>query len=265
MVATPTSVLLRRNYSRKTPSSSTSTAVCSFFLKEIFLHDWWLLKVDKDPHEKRLGIGGFTSRESQGTRVFHSAPISIRLNAVTLKTEDGITITVHGHLNRTRTIENGFPLEVCNHFVFGFPYYWEEFAGLSFDEEPTSFDFSKEISGSNGNKTSSPDSSKSSLPVALDYLPVTVIRDLFMIAPGECGGSILRKNILDDILQTYGGNATDEAPLNCKNMKAEQKRRSNSDVIDAEPRTKKNKRNTVVDCGLRGIGPLTRSRTRMKQ
>ncbi|KAL2522880.1 protein embryo defective [Forsythia ovata] len=154
---------------------------------------------------------------------------------------------------------------VCNHFVFGFPYYWEEFAGLSFDEEPTSFDFSKEISGSNGNKTSSPDSSKSSLPVALDYLPVTVIRDLFMIAPGECGGSILRKNILDDILQTYGGNATDEAPLNCKNMKAEQKRRSNSDVIDAEPRTKKNKRNTVVDCGLRGIGPLTRSRTRMKQ
>lgn len=54
----------------------------------------------------------FPWNRRQGTRVFHSASISERRDAVTLKTEDGITITVHGHLNRTRTIENGFPQEV---------------------------------------------------------------------------------------------------------------------------------------------------------
>ncbi|CAA2958144.1 Hypothetical predicted protein [Olea europaea subsp. europaea] len=261
-MATPTSALLRRSYSRKSLPSSNSTAVLSFFLKEVFLHDWWLIKVDKDPQEKRLGIGGFTCGERQGTRVFHSASISERRDAVTLKTEDGITITVHGHLNRTRTIENGFPQEVCDHFVIGFPYYWEEFAGLSFDEESTSSYFSKEISGSDGNKTSLHDSSKSFLPVAVNDLPVTVMRDLFTISPGDC--SLLKQNILDDILQTYGGNATDKSPLNFKNMEAKQKRRGDIDVIDAEPRTKKNKRNTV-DCAMLGIGPLTRSRTRLKQ
>ncbi|CAI9752804.1 unnamed protein product [Fraxinus pennsylvanica] len=263
-MATPTSVLLRRSYSRKTLPSSTSTAVRPFFLKEVFLHDWWLIKVDKDPQEKRLGIGGFTCRERQGTRVFHSASISKRLDAVTLKTEDGITITVHGHLNTTRTIENGFPQEVCNHFVIGFPYYWEEFAGLSFDEEPTNLYFLKEISGSDGNKTSLHDSSKSSLPMAVYDLPVTVIRDLKMISPGDCGCSMLTHNILDDILQTYRGNAADKAQLNYKNTETEQKRRGSSDVIDAEPRTKRNKRNTV-DRAMLGIGPLTRSRTRLKR
>ncbi|XP_022883390.1 protein EMBRYO DEFECTIVE 1674 [Olea europaea var. sylvestris] len=153
-------------------------------------------------------------------------------------------------------------VEVCDHFVIGFPYYWEEFAGLSFDEESTSSYFSKEISGSDGNKTSLHDSSKSFLPVAVNDLPVTVMRDLFTISPGDC--SLLKQNILDDILQTYGGNATDKSPLNFKNMEAKQKRRGDIDVIDAEPRTKKNKRNTV-DCAMLGIGPLTRSRTRLKQ
>ncbi|KAG6396189.1 hypothetical protein SASPL_142331 [Salvia splendens] len=43
---------------------------------------------------------------------------------------------VHGFLNRSRTLENGFSQEICDHFLIGFPYYWEEFAALSESEEP---------------------------------------------------------------------------------------------------------------------------------
>ncbi|CAA3008510.1 Hypothetical predicted protein, partial [Olea europaea subsp. europaea] len=77
---------------------------------------------------------------------------------------------------------------------------FEQFAGLCVDEEPTNFDFSKEISGSDGNRTSSPDCSKSSLPVALDDLPVTVIHDLIGISPGNCGGALQNLRLVEMFL-----------------------------------------------------------------
>ncbi|CAA3014880.1 Hypothetical predicted protein [Olea europaea subsp. europaea] len=102
-----------------------------------------------------------------------------------------------------KAAENSF--EGLQSFCYWVSILLEEFVGLCVEEEPTNFDFSKEISGSDGNKTSSPGSSKSSLPVALDDLPVTVIHGLIMISPGNCGGSVMGKNIL----QIY-----------CKNMVA---------------------------------------------
>lgn len=53
-----------------------------------------------------------------------------------------------------------------------------------------------------------------------------------MITLGDCGGSILRKSNLVDILQPYGGNAKDETPFNQNNTEAEKNRRGNNDVID---------------------------------
>lgn len=87
---------LSRSFRRKTPSvpsASPRTAICSSFLKQVqissyffscfcyrdgldiysltfnggllqvLLHDWWLIKADADSDGKRLGVGGFTSKE----------------------------------------------------------------------------------------------------------------------------------------------------------------------------------------------------------
>ncbi|KAL1538913.1 hypothetical protein AAHA92_27600 [Salvia divinorum] len=104
--------------------------------KSVLLQDWWLIKVGTDTHGKRLGIGGSTLEGNRGIRCFSSAPIVKRHDAVTLETDDGITLMVHGYLNRSRTLENGFSQEICDHFLIGFPYYWEEFTALSNSEEP---------------------------------------------------------------------------------------------------------------------------------
>ncbi|XP_057769970.1 kinetochore-associated protein KNL-2 homolog [Salvia miltiorrhiza] len=117
--------------------------------KLILLQDWWLVKAGPDSHGKRLGIGGFTSK-GQGIRCFSSAPILKRHDAVTLQTVDGITLMVHGYLNRSRTLENGFSREVCDDFLIGFPYYWEDFAAISDSEEAV---YSKGASPSDAFKT----------------------------------------------------------------------------------------------------------------
>ncbi|XP_047959496.1 kinetochore-associated protein KNL-2 homolog [Salvia hispanica] len=101
----------------------------------VLLQDWWLIKAGPDTHGKRLGIGGSTLEGNRGIRCFSSAPIVKRHDAVTLETDDGIALMVHGCLNRSRTLENGFSQEICDHFLIGFPYYWEEFAALSDSED----------------------------------------------------------------------------------------------------------------------------------
>ncbi|KAK6116204.1 hypothetical protein DH2020_050060 [Rehmannia glutinosa] len=240
-MATPTEALNRRNNRQNCPSTPSTTpysTICSSFLKQVLLHDWWLIKADSDSHGKRLGIGGFTSKESQGIRSFSSAPIVKRHDAVTLRTIDGITVLVHGHLNRSRTLENGFSLEVCEHFLIGFPYYWEEFATLSVSDEQAHFSLSKGIPCSDACKTS---------------------------VPGDHGTNMLCRNIFDDILQKSCDDAfhcsgastakkenlkstvstPDETLLNHKKINAEQKRKGYSNVEDVER-----------------SGPLTRSRAR---
>ncbi|KAG8362649.1 hypothetical protein BUALT_BualtUnG0054600 [Buddleja alternifolia] len=60
-------------------------------------------------------------------RVFSSAPILKRYDMFTLQTADGICVIIKGFINKARTVENGFPSDVFNHFVFGFPPYWKEY------------------------------------------------------------------------------------------------------------------------------------------
>ncbi|KAF2288719.1 hypothetical protein GH714_011392 [Hevea brasiliensis] len=124
--------------------SSTLYLLTLSFLFEIkvSLCDWWLIKADKDFQGKRLAVAGVTSREQQVLRVFHSAPITKRYDVFTLETADGIIVVFQGFINKTRTIENGFPSEVFSHFLFGFPPYWEEYAENCFKQAVSSdFDF----------------------------------------------------------------------------------------------------------------------------
>ncbi|XP_073272216.1 uncharacterized protein [Primulina huaijiensis] len=269
-MAASIAALLRRKPSCKTFSSaSTSTPLCLPHFKEVLLHDWWLIKADSDAHGKRLGVGGFTT-ESHGTRGFLSAPIVKRLDAVTLQATDGITITVNGHLNRSRTLNNGFPLKVCNDFVFGFPFYWEEFAPLSFDRLETG--------------------SENSEHVSLDALPITIQRDLFIGNLGHPESSLAGKNIFDDILQSTSAGTSndgelgskkaspfnmkstvstlDEALLNGLRSKAQRKQKGSKNARIAEPSTNVKlklvqENNDVAGRGVLISGPLTRSRSRL--
>ncbi|KAL3616442.1 hypothetical protein CASFOL_039832 [Castilleja foliolosa] len=242
-MATPTESSIRRKRINKphsappaTPNSAPPTtptsAIRSPFLKQVLLHDWWLIKAGSDSHGKRLGIGGIASKGSQSIRCFSSAHIIKRHDAVTLGTIDGLTISVHGHLNRARTLANGFSHEVCEHFEIGFPYYWEEYGAVSVDEEPTQF-------------------------------PST---------PGDQGTNTSSGDIFDDILQKYDGaihcslassaekieynpttknvdsiSTPDRTLPSHKKTKGEQERRGKGNVGDIE----------------RSGGPLTRSRARL--
>ncbi|XP_047336436.1 kinetochore-associated protein KNL-2 homolog [Impatiens glandulifera] len=117
-------------------------ASTSYFVKTVCLQNWWLIKAENEFDGRRLGIAGQTSREHQAVREFKSAPILKRHDIFTLETVDGVFILMEGFINEDRTKENGFPPEVFNHFVFGFPPLWEEYAKKWCGKEPTDEDAS---------------------------------------------------------------------------------------------------------------------------
>ncbi|KAF5950293.1 hypothetical protein HYC85_012286 [Camellia sinensis] len=170
---------------------------------KVCLHDWWLIKLDMDSNGRTLGVGGLAFRERQTIRAFYSVAIAKRHDTVTLETADGITITITSFINRSITLENGFPAEVCNHFLFGFPCYWEEYAGRCFVEESINRSIPSRISSFDGFDMSSDDGTDS-LPISLSDLPVTRVRDLLMSSVGDSGSCVLAKSLLNDILRKYG-------------------------------------------------------------
>ncbi|KAF3455441.1 hypothetical protein FNV43_RR00068 [Rhamnella rubrinervis] len=201
---------------------STATAkITTASIRSVFLDDWWLLKTNG----KGLAVGGFAARERVGVRVFTSAPISKRHCATTLETTDGLTITICGLINRSHTHENGFPSEVCNHFLLGFPYNWEEYASCSLGEESTDRGASKWISRK----------SENNMQFSL--------------------------NDLLEILRTLENNATDNAGpsinsnMECSHPKGNEKSRLNATLI----KRKKPKAECIM-----GEGVSTRSMTKMK-
>ncbi|KAJ4974389.1 hypothetical protein NE237_007563 [Protea cynaroides] len=116
---------------------SKNEGISSSFIKTVCLVDWWLIKTEKDFRGKRLAIGGITSKEKQAIREFSSSPIFKKYDAFTLETADGITVMVKSLINRDRTLQNGFPSEVCSQFLFGFPYNWEAYSSECFRREST--------------------------------------------------------------------------------------------------------------------------------
>ncbi|EEF32637.1 protein EMBRYO DEFECTIVE 1674 [Ricinus communis] len=149
-----------------TPASSLS-------LKSVLLHDWWLLKADS----RRISVAGLASRQRLGNRVFLSAPISRRIDATTLETIDGITITISGFINRSKTHQNGISFLVCNQFKLGFPYHWEECVAQFYGEESAKQEAPHRNSGFIEHNISS---GTNAMPSTLDDLPATRLRDLVM-------------------------------------------------------------------------------------
>uniref|UniRef100_A0A5B7BPE9 SANTA domain-containing protein n=1 Tax=Davidia involucrata TaxID=16924 RepID=A0A5B7BPE9_DAVIN len=130
----------------------------SHFQKTVYLQDWWLIKAEKDFEGRRLAVAGLASGpslEQQALRVFTSAPILKRYDVFTLKTVDGIYVIIKGFINKDRTKENGFPSEVFNHFVFGFPPYWEDYAEKYLGEGSTTEAVSRSNLGLNKSPTHS--------------------------------------------------------------------------------------------------------------
>ncbi|TXG71187.1 hypothetical protein EZV62_006122 [Acer yangbiense] len=93
-------------------------------VKSVFLYEWWLDRV----YLKSLTVVGFVARGSQVLRTSHSAAIVKRHESIILEIVDGIRVTISSLIDRSRTCSNGVPSEVCDHFLHGFPRYWEGFA-----------------------------------------------------------------------------------------------------------------------------------------
>ncbi|XVE62113.1 hypothetical protein DITRI_Ditri06bG0093100 [Diplodiscus trichospermus] len=151
---------------------AAATPLTNLSLNSVLLHDWWLCVA----HPRGLAIGGYECRGRQGQRVFCSAPIAKRHDATTLETADGITVAICGFINTSRTLQNGFPSQVCSHFLFGFPYNWEEYASRCSNEESVSRGTQASITGLLGFNSSSGSNAISFEPASLDNLPATKAR-----------------------------------------------------------------------------------------
>ncbi|KAI3687592.1 hypothetical protein L1987_81292 [Smallanthus sonchifolius] len=96
-----------------------------------------------------------------GIQVYVSAAIAKRHDNNTLEAVDGIIIRISGCINKSRTLSYGFSPEVCDGFLSGFPYTWEDYASKPSHDKCAN-------------------TAKQSLPVSFDDLPVTRVRDLLM-------------------------------------------------------------------------------------
>ncbi|XP_073004717.1 uncharacterized protein [Typha latifolia] len=121
------------NPSIPTTGTPSSGAIVSSHKNCVLLGDWWLARAEGECGTKRLSVVGFASRK-HAIRIFTSAPIVKRCNAYTLETADGVTVIIQGMVNKDRMHENGFPPEVCNHFLIGFPYNWDYYADEYFSK-----------------------------------------------------------------------------------------------------------------------------------
>ncbi|KAI3515868.1 hypothetical protein L1887_14773 [Cichorium endivia] len=116
----------------------------SYYHKSVSLQDWWLTKPQTVDDRKRIGVSGLTCTSqlygslsylwflfliwSRAERCFSSAPILKAYDFFELETVDGICVILQGYINKEKTLQSGFSSEVFDHFVIGFPPYWEEFS-----------------------------------------------------------------------------------------------------------------------------------------
>ncbi|KAJ6844703.1 uncharacterized protein M6B38_290430 [Iris pallida] len=206
-----------------TPSSSS-------FEKTVILFDWWLFEAETDVDGKRLAVGGLTMRgqqKQQATRVFNSAPIIKRFDAFTVETADGITVRIHGSINKSRTHHNGVPVEVCNCFLIGFPYNWEVYADEYFGNKPSSTFTSKTAHCVDEQPKASSDGSCGIFPIRLDEFPMSKIIDVINSTPGTSIDDLLKKSFT----RMSKGNLDDEQTTNPAEFEI---RRLSNDVLPEE-------------------------------
>ncbi|CAJ1979229.1 unnamed protein product [Sphenostylis stenocarpa] len=81
--------------------------------------------------------------------LFLSTVVTKREEANVLHTQDGITIVFRGFMNTSRSSQNGVPLEVCQHFLVGFPHDWNKYAPHSYGDSSASSVDNMECENSN--------------------------------------------------------------------------------------------------------------------
>ncbi|KAJ0254512.1 Protein EMBRYO DEFECTIVE 1674 [Hirschfeldia incana] len=145
----------------RTPFSAKAITPISGTLKSVSLSDWWLTK---KANEKGLGVSGFESKGGSKVRLFSSATISTRHDSTTLETSDGLTVSISGFINRSRSLQNGFSSQVCNRFLLGFPYHWKDYAEPVFVEDEEEEE-ERDYEG-----------------VSFDDIPVTRLQDVLLTA-----------------------------------------------------------------------------------
>uniref|UniRef100_A0A1J3K8S1 SANTA domain-containing protein n=1 Tax=Noccaea caerulescens TaxID=107243 RepID=A0A1J3K8S1_NOCCA len=152
----------------QTPFSFGALTPVAGTLKSVSLSDWWLTK---KANVKGLCVTGFESKRGSEVRLFSSGTISKRHDSNTLETFDGITICISGFINRSRSLQNGVSPEVCNRFLLGFPYNYDE----EFVEE------------------------KKDLSFSFDDIPVNRFQDFLL---SSSSSSCLKDKILDDVVDS---------------------------------------------------------------
>ncbi|KAL1809838.1 hypothetical protein ACET3Z_026828 [Daucus carota] len=210
----------RCNTTRRTPyrfASNNATPLASappeqpHFVstsKNVVLLDWWLTKLQIEgstsPKAFKFGVGGkaFDGRESTH---FFSGEIVKRQDEITLENVEGITIRLDSLLNRFRTLENGFPSQVCDHFFLGFPFDWEEFGAQYFGGQSI-----HGARSSKGTRTSPDDiDDRRCLLSSFDDIPVTRLFDHMMVTSGDYNECSLTRSIFDHILSEYGSSSAE--------------------------------------------------------
>ncbi|KAK6791209.1 hypothetical protein RDI58_010290 [Solanum bulbocastanum] len=204
-------------------AEANSFTLSSSFLKQVYVYDWWLIKVEIGDGSKRLGVGGFTAKEKPDGRVFHSTTIAKRHDTATLVTVDGITILLSGFINRCRTLQNGFS---------------SESAAVSFGES-TNENAASVISDFSESANTSADCTSSSFTMSVDHLPANVLRDLLISGAGDPEGGMLRKSIFNEIVQKYGNNAFNVNKASSLNQKSGNQVTPQSPSLNGSPSQKK--------------------------
>ncbi|XP_008806422.1 kinetochore-associated protein KNL-2 homolog isoform X2 [Phoenix dactylifera] len=163
----------------------------------VLLSDWWLVKAESGAGGKRLAVSGFTSRQ-QAVRIFSSAPVVKRYDAYTLETEDGITVIIQGMINKIRTRDNGFPPEVCNRFLVGFPYNWDYYADEYLRKSSTCSSNSSSSAGSGEQSKDSAVGAGGTSPVCVKEFPVRRICDILISS-----GDTLSRNFTENLKKFF--------------------------------------------------------------
>ncbi|XP_026660730.2 uncharacterized protein LOC120103894 isoform X1 [Phoenix dactylifera] len=180
------------------PTPRSPSALSSSDKNSVLLSDWWLVKVEGGAEGKRLAVSGFTTGQ-QAMRIFSSAPILKRYDAYNLETADGITVIILGLINKARTHDNGFPPEVCNRFLVGFPYNWDYYADKYFRRSSISASNSSNSAGFGGLSKDSADGAGHTSAVCVNVFPFGRLCDILITS-----GGTLTRNLIESLKKLFG-------------------------------------------------------------
>lgn len=169
--------------------------------------------------------------------------------------------------------------QVCDDFLIGFPYYWEEFAAVSVSEEPSLFSVPKGTYSSDAYKTPDPGDHKNVIYNAMqteDEIPEAYKtpdpRDYINVSDDDMQTNDDDASVSDNIMQTNTSDICHHSGASSAGKRSSQPRENMVTTPDraplnskpskkVKPKEKKKSGNNVAD--VVRSGPLTRSRTRL--